>query len=91
MKWKFKNKQMASPRALPLRPLMELKLVLSRAQKPDSLQRLMHHLIFYTSQMDMDIPLRGKEYHAASKLYNVPEIVSLMERFCFGGLETRNG
>jgi hypothetical protein len=36
---------------------MVLKLVLSQAQKPDSLQTLMHHLIFFTSQMDMDIPL----------------------------------
>ena len=54
---------MASPRAL--RPLMVLKLVLSQAQKPDFLQTLMHHLTFFTSQMDKDIPLRGEEYHTA--------------------------
>jgi hypothetical protein len=29
----------------------------SEAQKPYSLQTLMHHLIFFTSQMDMDLPL----------------------------------
>jgi hypothetical protein len=53
---------MASPRAL--RPLMVLKLALSQAQKPESLQTLMHHLTFLTflSQMDTDIPLRGEEY-----------------------------
>jgi hypothetical protein len=57
---------MASPRAL--RPLMVLKLVLSQAQKPDSLQTLIHHLTFFTSQMDTDIPLRGEEYHTALML-----------------------
>jgi hypothetical protein len=29
----------------------------------------MHHLIFFTSQLDMDIPLRGEEYHTTLTLF----------------------
>jgi hypothetical protein len=46
-----------------------LKVVLSQAQKRDSLQTMMHHLIFFTNQLDMDIPLRREEYHTALTLF----------------------
>jgi hypothetical protein len=51
--------------------LMVLKLVLSQAQKPCSLQTLMHHLISFISQLDMDIPPRGEKYHTVLMLHIV--------------------